>query len=61
MLFESRILKLTLHINHANGLKEFQVKLNNLHVQTFLISFTFIKQSNLTYFTSRKTWFVIKF
>jgi len=28
MLFETRILKLTLHINHANGLKEFQVKLN---------------------------------
>ncbi len=28
MLFEIRILKLTLHINHANGLKEFQVKLN---------------------------------
>jgi hypothetical protein len=28
MLFETRIFKWTLHINHANGLKEFQVKLN---------------------------------
>jgi hypothetical protein len=28
MLFETRILKLTLDINHANGLKEFQMKLD---------------------------------
>ncbi len=28
MLFETRILKLTLHINHANGFKEFEMKLN---------------------------------
>ncbi len=26
--FETRIFKLILHINHENGLKEFQVKLN---------------------------------
>jgi hypothetical protein len=28
MLFETRILNLTSHINHANGLKEFQMKMN---------------------------------
>jgi len=28
MLFETRILNLTLDINHANGLNEFQMKLN---------------------------------